>query len=178
MRVRPSPFAFRFAERPGSPRRHDCGYNPAVAPQDRQDRDGETAPWYADGLRFECQADCGRCCTNHGKYAYVYLEGKDPARLAGFFEMSEIEFRERYTTLEDGYVVLTMGSPSCPFLDGTRCTVYEARPAQCRTFPFWDEQLSTKRVWDRTEEFCPGINLGQLHSLATIRQRLAERESD
>ena len=142
-----------------------------------QKREPRATPWYADGLRFECQADCGRCCTNHGKYAYVYLDGDDLSRLAAVLGISPGEFRERYTTLDDGYVVLVMDTPSCPFLHGSRCSVYEARPEQCRAFPFWQEHLRSRRSWERTEEFCPGINRGRLQSLEAIRQRLDQRES-
>ena len=28
------------------------------------------------------------------------------------------------------------------------CTVYPVRPLQCRTWPFWPENLSSKQSWD------------------------------
>jgi Fe-S-cluster containining protein len=144
----------------------------------KEPRGAGLGPWYADGLRFECQADCGLCCTNHGRYAYVYLDGEDLPRLAAHCELTQDEFRDRFTTVDEGYVVLRMDTPNCPFLDGSRCTVYEARPAQCRSFPFWEEHLDSKRAWNRTEEFCPGINRGPVHSLSMIRERLAERDPE
>ena len=51
-------------------------------------------PWYASGLRFSCLPECGKCCTNHEDYAYVYLEGDDLDRLAeasDSYSGSEIE---------------------------------------------------------------------------------------
>ena len=38
-------------------------------------------PWYANGIRFGCQQS-GKCCTNHGDHAYVYLKAEDEKRLA------------------------------------------------------------------------------------------------
>ena len=39
----------------------------------------------------------------------------------------------------------------CVFLssDGKQCSVYESRPVQCRTFPYWPALLSKARNWER-----------------------------
>jgi len=29
----------------------------------------------------------------------------------------------------------------CIFLESTGCRVYPARPAQCRTYPFWEQKI-------------------------------------
>jgi Fe-S-cluster containining protein len=42
-------------------------------------------------------------------------------------------------------------------LAGQRCTVYEARPAQCRRFPFWDRTLESPERWREAAEECDGI---------------------
>jgi Fe-S-cluster containining protein len=129
-------------------------------------------------LCFECVPDCGACCTNHGEFAYVYLEGDDLARLAAFCKVDPATFRERYTALDDGEVVLRMDEPACPFLDGTRCGVYPVRPTQCRTFPFWEENLHSPEAWQDLASFCPGIGRGERHPLRVIRTQLAERAAD
>jgi hypothetical protein len=103
----------------------------------------------------------------------VYLEGDDEARLAEHLGLPPAEFRERYAALDDGHLVLRMDQPACPFLSGAACTVYEARPRQCRTFPFWPETLRSRAAWRGLSRFCPGIDRGPRHDLLTIRERLA-----
>jgi len=130
-------------------------------------------PWYAEGVRFACQPDCGKCCTRHGEYDYVYLEREDVARLAAHFELPVKVFRERWTKKDDGHVVLRMDGPACPFLDGSRCTVYTARPRQCGSFPFWPENLKDRASWDELATFCPGVGQGDFIPLETIESAVS-----
>lgn len=136
-----------------------------------------TRIWYAGGLRFECQPGCGNCCVNHGDYEYVYLEGDDAERLARHLGLDLPDFHDRYTELDDEFPVLRMDRPACPFLDGTRCSVYPARPTQCRTFPFWKNNLTSRGAWSRLRGFCPGIDQGELHPLRVIQTHVAEADS-
>lgn len=143
-----------------------------------QEGAGPRTPWYADGLRFTCQPDCGACCTNHENYAYVYLREDDFEALHTFLGLDADTFANRYTELEEGYLTLRMDDPACPFLEGSRCTVYPVRPVQCRTFPFWPEILANRRSWERLRRFCPGIGVGERHSLTAIRDQLVQIGDD
>jgi Fe-S-cluster containining protein len=58
-------------------------------------------------------------------------------------------------------------SEDCVFWrDG--CTVYGARPVQCRTYPFWSGLLASAETWREAGEECPGIGGGAWHSRAEI----------
>jgi Fe-S-cluster containining protein len=64
----------------------------------------------------------------------------------------------------------------CVLLDPEtrKCTVYEARPRQCRTWPFWHSNLRSPEAWRQTCEVCPGSGQGKLHSIETIERQAAE----
>jgi len=149
-----------------------------MASRHRPDREETPSPpWYADGLFFRCKPGCGACCTDHDEYAYLYLEEGDVERLARFLGWSAERFRRRHTALDDGRVVLAMSGPDCPFLRGLRCAVYPVRPVQCRTFPFWRENLGSPAEWRQLLEFCPGIDAGDHHDLEAIERQLEARRS-
>ena len=135
----------------------------------------ESPPWYEDGLKFSCVPECGGCCTDHDEYSLVYLSLKTERAIAGLLKLDLKTFRERYTQLDEGHRVLRMDTPDCPFLDGKRCSIYPVRPRQCRTFPFWEENLSSSRAWKKLVKFCPGIDSGEHNSLRVIRSVLDER---
>ena len=58
----------------------------------------------------------------------------------------------------------------CIFLDPQKrnCMVYDARPIQCRTWPFWDGNLQSPATWAQAAEGCPGCNRGTVYPLAHI----------
>ncbi len=57
----------------------------------------------------------------------------------------------------------------------TLCAIHEVRPNQCRTWPFWTENLRSQAAWERAAERCPGMDSGprvdfiQIESLRTQR---------
>jgi Fe-S-cluster containining protein len=114
-------------------------------------------PWFAEGLRFGCTG-CGKCCT--GSPGYVYLSLQDLERLAAHFKIAQEEFTKKYTRLvDDQYALLDRpGSDDCLFLQNNQCTIYEARPTQCRTFPWWIHNLRGPEDWEEAAKRCEGIN--------------------
>jgi Fe-S-cluster containining protein len=130
--------------------------------------------FYGEGLRFECQGD-GKCCVSRGKYGYVYLSFNDRRRLAAFFGIPTAEFTARYAEREDGLYQLKYEDKDCPFLRDNRCSVYEARPWQCRTWPFWPENMN-RTVWEREVlAYCPGAGKGTLYSADEIEEILTKK---
>jgi Fe-S-cluster containining protein len=85
--------------------------------------------------RFNCSG-CGECCRWTGS---VLLTSGDIAALAVHLGLDEQQFIDRHTRLAPNrqqLALLDQPSGSCEFLEGNRCRVYAARPAQCRSFPF------------------------------------------
>lgn len=115
--------------------------------------------WYHKGLRFKCTG-CGKCCT--GSPGYVWLTREDIRRFACFFHLSEVEFLKRYARRVGKGISLkeekSGANHNCIFLKDTQCTAYEARPRQCRTFPWWGCNLESKKSWERASHSCEGIN--------------------
>jgi Fe-S-cluster containining protein len=56
--------------------------------------------------------------------------------------------------------------------------VYEARPLQCRTYPFWSSSLGSREDWDTLGRSCPGVNKGKLYTEAEIEERLLMRRKE
>lgn len=134
-------------------------------------------PWYSDGLRFECTG-CGKCCRcDADEIGYVYLNGDDILALSQCLNMSEAEFREKYTASKDIYTIIAKPEEDCLFLKDNHCSVYTARPLQCRTWPFWKTNLA-KNKWERNVlSVCPGTGKGRLYSKEEI-DRISEDESE
>jgi len=160
----------------------------------------QTRPWYAGGLSFTC-TQCGNCCT--GPPGYVWISDDEIARLAEFLKLSVREVRLRYCrkvgsrwslkerkTPEGNYDCIFLRdeplppaqkrdlAPSEPLPQRRRsCSIYAVRPLQCRTWPFWDSNLSDKKMWDLASRKCPGMSRGprtftreQIEKLRDARQ--------
>ena len=49
------------------------------------------------------------------------------------------------------------------------CAIYEDRPAQCKSWPFWREMLRSRDNWVRAKGMCPGLDSGRLFTPVEIR---------
>lgn len=133
-------------------------------------------PWYAEGLKFTCR-QCGNCCT--GAPGYVWVSDVEIDRLAAHLRMPREDVLETYCRrIGDRYSLKERRSPQglydCIFLEERTmpakrgqiahtkrvCSIYEVRPLQCRTWPFWDGLLASKERWDAAGQRCHGINRG------------------
>lgn len=127
--------------------------------------------WYADGLRFEC-TQCGNCCT--GAPGFVWVNQDEIAALAQKVGIDDVDEFERLYVRKIGMRKSLVEFPNgdCVFFDNEKrtCTVYDARPRQCRTWPFWKSNVRSPETWQQTCEQCPGSGKGKLYSLEQIRQ--------
>jgi len=96
---------------------------------------------------FKCQ-QCGSCCRWSG---HVLLSESDIAQLSAAAGLSEETFIARYTVLAANRRQLSLADASdgsCVLLESGRCSLYGARPSQCRDFPYG---------W-RVAEGCPALD--------------------
>jgi Fe-S-cluster containining protein len=126
--------------------------------------------WYSDGLRFTC-TQCGDCCS--GEPGYVWVDQDEINAMAEVMGLDADAFEHRFVRqVGTDRSLVEYPDGDCILLDPEtrRCTVYAARPIQCRTWPFWDSNLKRKQDWKATCEVCPGAGAGRLYSIEEIER--------
>jgi uncharacterized protein len=112
------------------------------------------------GLNFNCQK-CSNCCRHEP--GAVFLTDEDFSGMAKFLNIDSDSLLNKYCRgLErPEYTVVALKEKSnydCIFWDNG-CTIYPARPLQCRTFPFWPSLVESKADWKNEKYRCKGIDL-------------------
>ena len=86
-----------------------------------------------------CNFCPGYCCYRL-EGSTLFLDADDINRIARHFTISDGEVRKRYLEGKNTFIVREDGS--CIFLSNdrlnSRCSIHEARPRQCREFPYQD----------------------------------------
>ena len=118
---------------------------------------------------------CGACNCHccRGESGAVWITEGDVSAIARTLGLSRQEVMRNYVrSVPEGLALKEVQlSPSdypCVFLDleNQSCGIYEARPQQCRTFPFWD-YFKTRPEEARRE--CPGVEDGLESSRTQIK---------
>jgi len=121
--------------------------------------------FFDQGICFECR-QCGACCT--GDPGTVYVNSDEIERIAEYFSVGVSDFIDGYLyPIKEGHSIKEHSDGRCLFYDNG-CTIYPVRPEQCRTFPFWFENLRSSKKWKRTSDQCPGIGCGPRYSKVQI----------
>lgn len=133
--------------------------------------------FYDSGLRFSCK-QCSHCCKDEP--GYVFLTEKEIQEISGFLSLDADAFIDSYCRLiQMGtfYMVsiIERKNHDCIFLTSSGCSIYQVRPFQCRSYPFWPSVLSSQEDWDREALECPGMNCGELHEKEEIDEWLKKR---
>ncbi len=127
-------------------------------------------PWYKDGLRFTC-TQCGKCCT--GEPGFVWVNDAELTAIAAARGETVERVTALYTRLTGrGRTLREKADGDCVFLEDRRCGVYEVRPRQCRTWPFWESNVETPETWRHTCDVCPGSGQGELIPVEEITRRM------
>lgn len=101
------------------------------------------------------------CCKLAG---YVEVRRADIRRLAKHLGLTVREFEAKHIVekTRKGEKLIKTGDATCQFLgDDRRCTVYSARPRDCREYVCWDQHDST--VYDFARFF--QLPIGKLKRL-------------
>ncbi len=106
-----------------------------------------------------CQACDGNCCI--GESGYIWINKTEIENLANLLNMSIEDTKNKYL-FKVGYkysikeIKLSENNYICCFFDLNKkqCGIYDARPTQCRTFPFWEHFKTNKQ---EVFEECPAI---------------------
>ena len=130
----------------------------------RQSNSYSETSWYEQlsdnqSIPFDCTG-CGKCCQTKGA---VYLNPKETDDAANSMNMSLQDFKAKYISREirsksrpdESWTVLKQKRDSndiegCIFLDEETkmCSIYEARPLQCSTYPFWPRVMESLDSWN------------------------------
>lgn len=116
-----------------------------------------------DGFNYcfdssKCESCGGKCCT--GESGYIYLTLADIKNLQDKFSLSLQEVSEKFL-IKLGLRVSLKEKPykdgfACIFFDevSKNCSIYDIRPNQCKTFPFWNY---FKENFKELEQECIGV---------------------
>lgn len=136
-------------------------------------------PFWQKGLRFEC-VSCGNCCRHEP--GYVFLSPEDLERLVRHHGVSRDELVRNFCRVVDLGIAdrlsLTEKSNNDCIFWNQGCTVYKARPLQCRTYPFWPAILTSREAWTTEGRSCPGIGNGPLRTKSEISAALRARDRE
>ena len=134
--------------------------------------------WYVSGLHFGC-TQCGNCCS--GAPGYVWITKEEIRRVAEYLKREDGWLdKEHLRRVGLKYSLTEKKNGDCVFLERvngrTQCSIYPVRPLQCRTWPFWNQNLESPDTWNEAHAKCPGINHGEHCSFEKIEQIRTKKE--
>ena len=123
---------------------------------------------------FKCQGS-SKCCISRGNYGYVYLTKNDTKKISQKLKISVKIFKKKFCEYTDNFLHLKEinSNGNCQFLDDKKCSIYNVRPMQCRTWPFWNENMNAKSWNENVVNFCPGIGKGNIVNFEKIKKIIA-----
>jgi hypothetical protein len=121
--------------------------------------------FFDEGLQFTCR-QCGACCT--GAPGTIYVAADEIQLIAKALNLSVTSFTADYLSpYKDSYTIREDHEGRCLFYN-EGCAIYRYRPVQCRAFPFWFDNVRSKKRWQEIVGQCPGIGQGRHFTKAEI----------
>ena len=123
------------------------------------------SPWYMkdeikdSNLPFHCTG-CGKCCKTRGD---VIVSPNEVKKAANYLNITVTQFKDLYGEYEQhdsssqskdlcssSWIILKNNNEgACIFLDeNNMCSIYEARPLQCSTYPFLPRIMESSKSWN------------------------------
>jgi Fe-S-cluster containining protein len=104
-----------------------------------------------------CASCQGHCCT--GESGHIWVSRPEIKTISKALGIPQRVFIKKFTRSDGRRTSLTEkpwkdGQLACSFFDG-HCTIYNSRPEQCRTFPFWP-RYKRRNLQELLDE-CPGV---------------------
>lgn len=118
----------------------------------------------SDGYNYafdpsKCAQCKGKCCA--GSSGYIFVTDDEILKIAQFLGEKEETIRGCYTKKVGKLISIkereiTKENYECWFFDSKTgfCKIYDVRPTQCRTFPFWE---GAKTQMDLLKSICIGV---------------------
>ncbi len=133
--------------------------------------------FWADGLNFECTR-CSACCRYEP--GFVFLSTYDIAGLLKHSGLSLKVFMDEFVRFVDigtgnALSLKETAENDCILWGEQGCRVYDARPEQCSSYPFWQGIVDAPENWKQEADSCPGIGKGHVVSAETIGENLWKR---
>jgi uncharacterized protein len=110
-------------------------------------------------MDFKCQR-CSDCCRIDP--GVVLLTENDADTISRHLKTGRDKFISEYCRAIERngkFNVSLKEKPNydCIFWNGS-CLIYEARPLQCRTYPYWPGVVESRHSWNDEAKRCAGIN--------------------
>ena len=86
---------------------------------------------------------CGKCCNS----LMINVDDSDAERLSEHLNLEKEQFYKQYVERSSQGSLAVMNTIPCHFLNENMCTVYEARPTECREFPGLHHAGFTRRLF-------------------------------